>query len=277
MHSTNIDNLSRMARECNCSIFVKNGRSQAGLGLDGEGYTSFTIASPTGEGLTGPAVVLALAPLRDGRPLQDHLMKKAPALAVIEFSDIPIGIDATDAMLKKAPIAFVKSRHDQPRPVPHADRRHHRGGRGIAARGPRPRGRARHRPPPARGRAPARLRRHPRRPTRGRQRRPRHHRDRHRGVQRAGGRTGAEGNARRTRRNAAGRLGPLREGRQHLPGRPARHRGGRGHRRAATCARRAATSRHTIISSPHEALARQIGSGTSFGSAALLDLDGEVG
>ncbi|HMP74573.1 MAG TPA: aldehyde dehydrogenase EutE, partial [Kiritimatiellia bacterium] len=54
MHSRNIDNLHRMAKECNCSIFVKNGRSQAGLGLDGEGYTSFTIASPTGEGLTGP-------------------------------------------------------------------------------------------------------------------------------------------------------------------------------------------------------------------------------
>jgi microcompartment protein CcmL/EutN len=35
--------------------------------------------------------------------------------------------------------------------------------------------------------------------------------------------------------------------------------------------------RHTIISSPHEALARQIGSGTSFGSAALLELDGEIG
>jgi aldehyde dehydrogenase len=54
MHSTNIDSLSRMARECDCSIFVKNGRSQSGLGLDAEGYTSFTIASPTGEGLTSP-------------------------------------------------------------------------------------------------------------------------------------------------------------------------------------------------------------------------------
>jgi acyl-CoA reductase-like NAD-dependent aldehyde dehydrogenase len=54
MHSKNLDNLSRMAKACNCSIFVKNGRSQAGLGLDGEGYCSFTIASPTGEGLTGP-------------------------------------------------------------------------------------------------------------------------------------------------------------------------------------------------------------------------------
>ena len=54
MHSKNLDNLSRMAKECNCSIFVKNGRSQAGLGLDGEGHCSFTIASPTGEGMTGP-------------------------------------------------------------------------------------------------------------------------------------------------------------------------------------------------------------------------------
>jgi len=54
MHSMNLDHLSRMAKECDCSIFVKNARSQAGLGLDGEGYCSFTIASPTGEGLTGP-------------------------------------------------------------------------------------------------------------------------------------------------------------------------------------------------------------------------------
>jgi acyl-CoA reductase-like NAD-dependent aldehyde dehydrogenase len=54
MHSKNLDHLSRMAKACNCSIFVKNGRSQAGLGLDGEGHCSFTIASPTGEGLTGP-------------------------------------------------------------------------------------------------------------------------------------------------------------------------------------------------------------------------------
>jgi acyl-CoA reductase-like NAD-dependent aldehyde dehydrogenase len=52
MHSTNIDNMAAMARVCNCSIFVKNDASYAGLGLGGEGYTSFTIASPTGEGLT---------------------------------------------------------------------------------------------------------------------------------------------------------------------------------------------------------------------------------
>jgi len=52
MHSLNIDNMATMARLCNCSIFVKNEASYAGLALGGEGYTSFTIASPTGEGLT---------------------------------------------------------------------------------------------------------------------------------------------------------------------------------------------------------------------------------
>jgi aldehyde dehydrogenase len=54
MHSRDIDALSRMARKCNCSIFVKNGRAVSGLGHEAEGYTSFTIASPTGEGLTTP-------------------------------------------------------------------------------------------------------------------------------------------------------------------------------------------------------------------------------
>ncbi len=54
MHSKNLDNLSRMAREMDCSIFVKNGPCLAGLGYGGEGYCSFTIASPTGEGITGP-------------------------------------------------------------------------------------------------------------------------------------------------------------------------------------------------------------------------------
>ncbi len=52
MYSTNIEALSAMARSINCSIFVKNGSSLAGLGYNGEGYTSFTIASPTGEGMT---------------------------------------------------------------------------------------------------------------------------------------------------------------------------------------------------------------------------------
>lgn len=52
MHSKNIDNLHLMARKCDCSIFVKNGPSYAGLGFGGEGCTTMTIASPTGEGIT---------------------------------------------------------------------------------------------------------------------------------------------------------------------------------------------------------------------------------
>ena len=52
MHSRNIEKLSKMARLCDCSIYVKNGPNFAGLGYGGEGPTSFTIASPTGEGMT---------------------------------------------------------------------------------------------------------------------------------------------------------------------------------------------------------------------------------
>ncbi|MEE2789948.1 MAG: aldehyde dehydrogenase family protein [Myxococcota bacterium] len=52
MHSTNITALSKMARAANTSIFVKNAPSAAGVGLNGEGFTSWTIASPTGEGMT---------------------------------------------------------------------------------------------------------------------------------------------------------------------------------------------------------------------------------
>jgi acyl-CoA reductase-like NAD-dependent aldehyde dehydrogenase len=54
MHSKNLDHLSRMAREMDCSIFVKNAPSFAGVGYGGEGFCSFSIASPTGEGITNP-------------------------------------------------------------------------------------------------------------------------------------------------------------------------------------------------------------------------------
>lgn len=52
MHSRNIDNLNKMHQKMNTSIFVKNGPALAGIGLGGEGPTSFTIASPTGDGVT---------------------------------------------------------------------------------------------------------------------------------------------------------------------------------------------------------------------------------
>ncbi|NOX89879.1 MAG: aldehyde dehydrogenase EutE [Calditrichaeota bacterium] len=52
MHSRNIDHMDRMANEINTSIFVKNGPCLAGLGFGGEGWTSMTITTPTGEGVT---------------------------------------------------------------------------------------------------------------------------------------------------------------------------------------------------------------------------------
>lgn len=52
MHSKNIDNLTRFARAVETTIFVKNAPSYAGIGFGGEGHTTFTIAGPTGEGIT---------------------------------------------------------------------------------------------------------------------------------------------------------------------------------------------------------------------------------
>ena len=52
MHSKNVDKLTKMAKEIETTIFVKNGPSYAGIGVGGMGYTTFTIAGPTGEGLT---------------------------------------------------------------------------------------------------------------------------------------------------------------------------------------------------------------------------------
>ena len=52
MHSKNIDNLTAFARAVETTIFVKNAPSYAGIGFGGEGHTTFTIAGPTGEGLT---------------------------------------------------------------------------------------------------------------------------------------------------------------------------------------------------------------------------------
>jgi acyl-CoA reductase-like NAD-dependent aldehyde dehydrogenase len=54
IHSTNVETITRMARAMNCSIFVANGPNYSGLGEGGEGFCSFSIASPTGDGLTRP-------------------------------------------------------------------------------------------------------------------------------------------------------------------------------------------------------------------------------
>jgi aldehyde dehydrogenase len=52
IHSKNIEHMHNMARAVDTTVFVKNGPSYAGLGVDGEGYSTYSIAGPTGEGLT---------------------------------------------------------------------------------------------------------------------------------------------------------------------------------------------------------------------------------
>jgi aldehyde dehydrogenase len=54
IHSRNIETITRMGRELDTSLFVTNGPSMASLGSGGEGYLSFSIATPTGEGVTTP-------------------------------------------------------------------------------------------------------------------------------------------------------------------------------------------------------------------------------
>lgn len=54
IHSHDVENMTAMARALDTTLFVKNGPSPAGLGLGGEGYLSYSIATPTGEGITNP-------------------------------------------------------------------------------------------------------------------------------------------------------------------------------------------------------------------------------
>ncbi|MCA9191440.1 MAG: aldehyde dehydrogenase EutE [Planctomycetales bacterium] len=54
IHSRDVRNMTKMARALDTTLFIKNGPCMAGLGLGGEGYLSFSIAGPTGEGVTTP-------------------------------------------------------------------------------------------------------------------------------------------------------------------------------------------------------------------------------
>ncbi|MCP4174274.1 MAG: aldehyde dehydrogenase EutE [Fuerstiella sp.] len=54
IHSKDVRTITKMGRIMNTTVFVKNGPSMAGLGLGGEGFPSFSIATPTGEGVTSP-------------------------------------------------------------------------------------------------------------------------------------------------------------------------------------------------------------------------------
>jgi len=54
IHSHDVENMTAMGRALDTTLFIKNGACMAGLGLGGEGYLSYSIATPTGEGVTNP-------------------------------------------------------------------------------------------------------------------------------------------------------------------------------------------------------------------------------
>jgi aldehyde dehydrogenase len=54
IHSHHVEHMTAMARALDTTLFIKNGPCMAGLGLGGEGYLSYSVATPTGEGVTNP-------------------------------------------------------------------------------------------------------------------------------------------------------------------------------------------------------------------------------
>jgi aldehyde dehydrogenase len=54
IHSRNLLTITKFGRRAATTVFVANGPSMSGLGLGGQGYLSYSIATPTGEGITTP-------------------------------------------------------------------------------------------------------------------------------------------------------------------------------------------------------------------------------
>lgn len=54
IHSHDVANMTAMAKALETTLFVKNGACVAGLGNGGEGYSNFSIATTTGEGICNP-------------------------------------------------------------------------------------------------------------------------------------------------------------------------------------------------------------------------------
>lgn len=52
--SQNVDNMTKMGKAVDTTLFIKNGACMTGLGLGGEGFVSYSIATPSGEGPTSP-------------------------------------------------------------------------------------------------------------------------------------------------------------------------------------------------------------------------------
>ncbi len=54
IHTSNVNRVTVMAKALNTTLFIHNGSAPTALGLGGAGYLSYSIATPTGEGVTTP-------------------------------------------------------------------------------------------------------------------------------------------------------------------------------------------------------------------------------
>jgi aldehyde dehydrogenase len=54
IHSRNMDTVTKFGKRANTTLLIVNGASPTGLGLGGQGFLSYSIATPTGEGITTP-------------------------------------------------------------------------------------------------------------------------------------------------------------------------------------------------------------------------------
>ena len=117
MWSRNLDHLHAMARVYNTSICGKNASNFAGLGHGGEGHTSFTIASPTGEGLTTALSFSRDSSLHPEGPVPDRLMvplrrQSLPTAACVgglELDSLARSARCIDSLMKAASVRLLST------------------------------------------------------------------------------------------------------------------------------------------------------------------------
>ena len=72
VHSRSVENVTKMARAMNTTLVVQNAPSTASLGTNAPSYLSFSIATPTGEGVTTPMTFTRERQLTIGGALRIH-------------------------------------------------------------------------------------------------------------------------------------------------------------------------------------------------------------
>jgi aldehyde dehydrogenase len=72
IHSRDVDNVTKMARAMNTTLFVQNASCLAALGTNAPSYLSFSIATPTGEGVTTPMTFTRERQITIGGALRIH-------------------------------------------------------------------------------------------------------------------------------------------------------------------------------------------------------------